>query len=367
MAQPLAIVNELNNPGEEEVIRICVLGASGVGKSSLCNFLSNKDTFKISDGLDSCTQQSQSELFSYEINNKDIKFEITDTPGWFDADNDRLPSINTMLMKINECIQISETGITAFIIVIPWERISIDTEQSIYFMRDCFDSTQLKHVWMIFTKCHKTRNIGEILQLLLEQKNKGRNASGLIYNYSQQINEQCFATDTQNNDEKENIQIRENILSQIHSIYGLYGIIPDGVFQHQRKIYYNEISKLSKKHYDNLNITHRKYRKMLTLGTVIGVGFVAAGIKGYVRYQSLMNQHNMLKGQTVELKNKTEVLAQQTMELENANNELQNVNRQKAIFAGVTEVAAGALWFAIEPVSGCVAIYDGMMRLWGNQ
>ncbi len=120
MAQQLE--NEEKNPGEQEIVRICVLGASGVGKSSLCNFLCDKNAFKVGGGLDACTIVSQSEVFVHKINDEDIKFEITDTPGWFDADSDRLPSVNSMLIKINECIKITETGITAFLIVIPWER-----------------------------------------------------------------------------------------------------------------------------------------------------------------------------------------------------------------------------------------------------
>lgn len=185
-----------HNPGgEEETIRICVLGASGVGKSSLCNFLSDSDEFKVGGGFDSCTQQSSSHMFTYQINHNDIHFEITDTPGWFDADGERLPSVQVMLNKINQCLSISNGGITAYFIVVPFERISIDTEQAIYFMRDCFDSSQLKHVYMVFTKCNGN-SVDEILESLLAQKSKGRKASGLVYNYAQQINEQCFAVDT---------------------------------------------------------------------------------------------------------------------------------------------------------------------------
>ena len=213
------------NPGEEEVIRICVLGASGVGKSSLCNFLCDTTAFRVGDGFDSCTQRASSYAFSYELSEgKTVNYEITDTPGWFDADQDRLPSVYIMLNKITECIKISETGITAFFLCVPFERISIDTEQSIYFMRDCFDSTQLKHVWIIFTKCKKITNIQDILSQLLQQKNRGRKASGLVYNYTQTINEQCFATDTDNDDEKESSQIRHEILNEMNTIYHEHGM-----------------------------------------------------------------------------------------------------------------------------------------------
>eukprot|EP01083_Nonionella_stella_P026994 74254_1 len=356
-------------PGEEEIVRICVLGASGVGKSSLCNFLCDAPVFKVSDGLDSCTKFASSHSFTYTIDHKEVHFEITDTPGWFDADNeekDRLPSVQTMLIKINECIKISENGITAFFIVVPWERISIDIQQSIYLMRDCFDSTQLQHVWMMFTKCKKINNVNMLLRQLLEQKNRGRKASGLIYDYSQIINEQCFATDTQNEDEKEADHVRDCILKAMNTIYEAHGMIPDGVFHHQRKGFQLELSRLSLSHFREQKLTQYKYKKMVTLGTVMGLGMVAVGVKGYLRYNSLLSQHNELSQQTQELQNKTVVLSQQTQELHDVNAELESVNRQKGQLTGIAEIAAGALWFAIEPISGSVAILDGLKRIWGQ-
>merc|ERR1712154_217915 len=136
-------------------------------------------------------------------------------------------------------------------------------------MRDCFDSTQLKHVYMVFTKCKTIKNIDEILQQLLQQKNEGRKASGLVYNYSQQINEQCFATDTQNDDEKELCSVRDHILKETHKLYQQYGTIPDGVFATSQRNYQNELHRLSKRHRDQQRMAQYRYKKMMTLGTVI--------------------------------------------------------------------------------------------------
>ena len=362
MAKPLQAV--LPNPGEEEVVRICVLGASGVGKSSLCNFLCDSSVFKIGDGFDSCTQQPKTYAFIHDIDNKSVHYEITDTPGWFDADQERLPSVHTMLKKINECIKISETGITAFFICVPFERISIDTEQSIYFMRDCFDSTQLKHVWLIFTKCKKITNIQVILEQLLQQKNRGRKASGLVYNYTQIINEQCFATDTLIDDEKQLSQTRDNILKEMNLIYHEYGMIPDGVFQTAQRNYQSEIDRLSKKYHDDRIQNQYQYKRMMTLGTVIGVGFVAAGINGYMKYNSLMSDNHALQQENMGLMQTANELSQQTEVLSQQNQEMARINKQNSMFAGIAETAAGALWFAIEPVSGAVAIFDGLQRIY---
>jgi len=351
------------NPGagEEEVVRFCVLGASGVGKSSLCNFLAGSDdAFKIGGGFDSCTQQSSSHTFSFEIDHNEIRFEITDTPGWFDADGgQRLPSVQAMLRKIDQCLDISNNGITAFIIVVPFERISIDTEQAIYFMRDCFDSTQLKHVWMCFTKCPNVSTVDEILHSLLEQKTKGRAASGLVYNYAQQLNEQCFAIDTQGDDEKEQHQQRRTVLTTMYHIYCTEGMIPDGVFMTAQKNYLNEMALLSQRHLSQQERAQRKYKKMMTVGAVLGVGVVAVGLNGYSKYHSLVAENQTLAQQTLELENQNAGLQQKTQELETI-----NVQNQK--YWGLSEIAGGALALAIEPVTATVAIIDGVRRVWGS-
>ena len=299
--------------------------------------------------------------YSYSIQNR------TDTPGWFDADNERLPSVHSMLNKINECIKISESGITAFFIVVPFERISIDTEQSIYFMRDCFNNNQSKHVWMIFTKCKRNETVKSILDQLYAQKNRGRKASGLVYNYAQQINEQCFATDTQMDDEKELDELRSIILEKMHGIMETYGMCPDSVFQIAQRNYQNELHRLEQRHHYQQSMTQKKYKRMLTMGTVMGLGFVAAGINGYYKYHSVVSQNSELQQKASQLQNETTELSQQTQQLQTVNAELENANRQKSVYIGVAEATAGALWFAIEPISGAVAIFDGLSRLWKKE
>lgn len=70
---------EVNKVGEKGVIRLCVLGASGVGKSSFCNFLCDKAEFKVGDGFDSMTQQPKTVEFSHIIKNETVNFEMYDS------------------------------------------------------------------------------------------------------------------------------------------------------------------------------------------------------------------------------------------------------------------------------------------------
>merc|ERR1712228_368012 len=176
----------------------------------------------------------------------------------------------------------------------------------------------------------------------------GRKASGLVYNYAQQINEQCFATDTEDDDEKELIELRSVILERMHNLMNSNGMCPDSVFQIAQRNYQNELYRLEQKHHYQQTMTQKRYKRMITMGTVIGVGFVAAGINGFYKYNSGVSQNNALQQTANDLK-------------------LETLNRQKSVSIGVLETAAGALWFAIEPISGAVAIFDGLSRLWKNE
>eukprot|EP01084_Bolivina_argentea_P097465 175199_1 len=97
---------------EAKVVRICVLGVTGVGKSYVI-------LFKTADGPNSCTKQCSTLRFCYPINENEIEFKITDTPGWFDINNVRDPTPEVLIEQINKCIKISQNGITAFFIVVP--------------------------------------------------------------------------------------------------------------------------------------------------------------------------------------------------------------------------------------------------------
>ena len=86
-----------------------------------------------------------------------------------------------------------------------------------------------------------------------------------------------------------------------------------------------------------------------------------------MRYNALMTENYGLQQQAQELAQQTNVLNEQTQQLSQQNEQLEQINRRNGVVAGVTEVAAGALWFAIEPISGAVAIMDGLQRIyWGR-
>merc|ERR1719242_243630 len=217
---------------------------------------------------------------------------------------------------------------------------------------------------MVFSKCG-SHSLQDILDSLLVQKSRGRKASGLVYNYAQQINEQCFAIDTECDDEKTMSQQRESVLRTVHAIYVSEGTIPDSVFQAAQKNYKNEMLLLNKRHLSQQERVQRKYKRMMTMGTVLGVGFVAVGLNGYMKYSALMAQNQSLSEQTQSLETVNSILHQQTETLMEQNQTLEHVNVQNQRYWGISEVAAGALGLMIEPVTATVAIIDGVRRVLG--
>ena len=128
-------------------------------------------------------------------------------------------------------------------------------------------------------------------------------------------------------------------------------MIPDGVFQTAQRNYQNELHRMNARHRDEQALNQYRYKRMVTLGTVIGVGFVAVGINGYMKYSSLLSENMGLQTENAALYETANQLNDQTSALNQQNQELQKVAKQQSIYTGISEVAAGALWFALEPIS----------------
>jgi len=103
-------------------------------------------------------------------------------------------------------------------------------------------------------------------------------------------------------------QQRESVLRTVHDIYVSEGTIPDGVFMAAQKNYQNEMSLLNKRHLSQQERVQRKYKRMMTMGTVLGVGFVAVGLNGYMKYNAVMAQNQSLSEQTQSLETVNSIL-----------------------------------------------------------
>lgn len=86
---------------EKDFYRIIVIGPTGAGKSQFCNFImrdSTNETFKVSDSLNSCTQDPYSKNFE----RKKTKYEIIDTAGNSDTSNNDEKNLEKLISFLKE-------------------------------------------------------------------------------------------------------------------------------------------------------------------------------------------------------------------------------------------------------------------------
>ena len=97
---------------------LVILGATGVGKSSLSNVLLGQEpdcdncTFAVCSGGDSCTKNTSYAVGNF-VGREDI-FTLIDTPGFGDSDNDDNVLINEMIDALKNSIQTTNGFVLLF-------------------------------------------------------------------------------------------------------------------------------------------------------------------------------------------------------------------------------------------------------------
>ena len=85
-----------------------MLGPTGAGKSQLCNFImkdKENKTFKVSESINSCTQDPQLEYYTRNIEEseiKEIKLELIDTAGSSDSGDNNERNFKSLIEKLRE-------------------------------------------------------------------------------------------------------------------------------------------------------------------------------------------------------------------------------------------------------------------------
>ena len=92
----------------DKIYKIVLLGPTGVGKSQLCNFImkdKENKTFKVSESINSCTQDPQSEYYTRsveEYEKKKIKLELIDKAGSSDSGDNDERNFKLLIEKLRE-------------------------------------------------------------------------------------------------------------------------------------------------------------------------------------------------------------------------------------------------------------------------
>lgn len=92
----------------DKIFKIVLLGPTGVGKSQLCNFImkdKENKTFKVSQSINSCTQDPQLEYYTRNIEEyekKKIKLELIDTAGSSDSGDNDERNFKSLIEKLRE-------------------------------------------------------------------------------------------------------------------------------------------------------------------------------------------------------------------------------------------------------------------------
>eukprot|EP01083_Nonionella_stella_P064043 166579_1 len=270
----LAIDHEVDQP----IIKIAVIGATGAGKSQLCNLLCDiPQQFEVNDDPDSCTKEIKSHTFHHRIEGKDLRFQVIDCPGFFDTDTvlstakrffNTVPhQLSVIHENIQKCIDLKNKQISVFLFVVPGVgRLNTDFRKSIEFMRDYFIQKASKHVIYVFSKA-KGKTEEDIMRTLRANKRNKKQASTLILDYLMKINNNCVTTECERAGVNFN-QMRDKVLRKIYESHRTNGVCEGAVMwnsiQEQQKI---------------INRQTYKYYAAVALTWGLGVGCMGLGYK----------------------------------------------------------------------------------------
>ncbi|CAF2859617.1 unnamed protein product [Rotaria sp. Silwood2] len=133
-----------NQQNNDQVTRLILLGVTGGGKSSLGNTLLNYKQFISKASSASITEYCQ--VGYRNFNNRHLV--IVDTPGFFD--NNDIDE-KTTCIKIGQSLQTTVPGPHAFLIVLPFTRVTDEVEKGWTWITTIFGERALNYCIIVFT------------------------------------------------------------------------------------------------------------------------------------------------------------------------------------------------------------------------
>ena len=128
---------------------LLVIGKTGVGKSTLCNTLTGSESFPVSSGATSCTQQVRITDGSL-MGDDNQKITIIDTVGFDDAAKDTDSETATLIKKLKADVD----HVNLFVIVLDGQNVRIDKslQEMLQLFAAVFTEKFWDHVFIVFTK-----------------------------------------------------------------------------------------------------------------------------------------------------------------------------------------------------------------------
>lgn len=166
---------------EAERKTIVVLGATGAGKSSVCNLMTDSRFFDESDGFESATVQAS----YYDSSQKDWPIRVVDTAGFLCTQD----ASHCREARITQFADLVPQGVDVFILTERFGRFTEANEQSFVFFQELLGPEALKHTVLLFTHVQNRQ-----LQELITQGRLPRRCSGIVDQVAAVVGVECKAS-----------------------------------------------------------------------------------------------------------------------------------------------------------------------------